>query len=628
MRAAVRSPRESHMAQFGMPLDEMAVVHEHLTPQEQEVVVATFIQILDGLYVHLPLKRAMHGIDPVQQLRRLLDRVRVGLDDATFHAEMARIITSIRDAHTTYIGPSNLQGYVAALPFLIEEFAEDGRRRYLVSKLVEGAVDDAGFAEGVEVTTWNGAPIDAAVARRAEQERGGRPDSARARALESLTLRPLRFGPPPDELWVVVGYADERGDHEVRIPWRVIVPKEAEPPAHPTAPQSMAEAIHPDRRELRRAKKAMFNHELWRGELATAVAPVEFGDPRDGWISGRFQDAVSARSVPTSHGEFGYLRLWSFDVADDTAYIDEVVEMLRLLPGDGLIIDLRGNPGGLIWAAERLLQLFTPGHVEPTRFSLVATDLTRAMARARRNERLLSPWQRSLVDAVATGELYSQAVPITPVDRCNDIGQVYGGPVVAVVDATSYSAADLFAAGFVDNTIGTLLSVGDATGAGGANVWRSDTVAVALTETSEHAMAPLPAGIAFTVSVRRATRIGAAAGSPIEDVGVAGHRRYQMTRDDLGHGNVDLLEACGALLSAEPTTALEIAWSPPTLSVTTSRIDRVDVYADGRPFTTLDVLDDGTITVDLPDPELIRVEGYRGQNLRQSRLYDNSRATG
>ena len=70
----------------------------------------------------------------------------------------------------------------------------------------------------------------------------------------------------------------------------------------------------------------------------------------------------------------GYLRLWSFDVADDEAYIEEVIRLLRLLPERGLIIDLRSNPGGLIWAAERLFQLFTPHQVQPNRFSMLATS--------------------------------------------------------------------------------------------------------------------------------------------------------------------------------------------------------------------------------------------------------------
>ena len=54
----------------------------------------------------------------------------------------------------------------------------------------------------------------------------------------------------------------------------------------------------------------------------------------------------------------------------------------RGLPDRGLIIDLRDNPGGFIWAAERMLQLFTPSQVTPTKFALRATPLTTEMAAA------------------------------------------------------------------------------------------------------------------------------------------------------------------------------------------------------------------------------------------------------
>ncbi len=97
---------------------------------------------------------------------------------------------------------------------------------------------------------------------------------------------------------------------------------------------------------------------------------------------------------------YGYLRLWSFEISDDDGFIAEVVRLLAELPQDGLIIDLRGNPGGLIWAAERLLQLFTPSPIAPTRFSIIASDLTRAMTDAPQNRRSLSPWRRTLLEAV------------------------------------------------------------------------------------------------------------------------------------------------------------------------------------------------------------------------------------
>ena len=213
--------------------------------------------------------------------------------------------------------------------------------------------------------------------------------------------------------------------------------------------------------------------------------------------------------------------------------------------------------------------------------------------------------------------MYSQSVPITPFERCNDIGQVYGGPVIAVVDSTTYSAADLFAAGFADNGIGTVVSVGRATGAGGANVWWADTLNSVLAGTPRQ-LPRLPKGVGFTLSVRRATRIGASDGAPIEDIGIVGHRTYAMTRDDLLGGNTDLLTFCARLIESEPATSLSIRWDAPLLDCEVSRLDRIDVYVDGRPDRSHDVADGLQLMLGHPQ-EVIRVEGYKGENLQQVR---------
>jgi hypothetical protein len=125
--------------------------------------------------------------------------------------------------------------------------------------------------------------------------------------------------------------------------------------------------------------------------------------------------------------------------------------------------------------------------------------------------------------------------------------------VVAVVDPNTYSSGDLFAAGFVDNEVGPLVCVGEATGAGGANVWTGAQLRDALAGTP-YAYPTLPAGIGFTLSVRRAIRSGAADGVPIEDLGVGGIP-YTMTRRDLLDGNRDLLEFCGNLLASQRPTS-------------------------------------------------------------------------
>ena len=94
------------------------------------------------------------------------------------------------------------------------------------------------------------------------------------------------------------------------------------------------------------------------------------------------------------------------------------------------------------------------------------------------------------------------------------------GPVVVVTDANTYSSGDLFTAGIVDNRIGAVVCVGEATGAGGANVWTSEDLEAAM-RAAGHPF-PLPKGVSFMVAVRRAVRSGDADGVLIEDAGITG----------------------------------------------------------------------------------------------------------
>jgi len=319
-------------------------------------------------------------------------------------------------------------------------------------------------------------------------------------------------------------------------------------------------AWNPAAESVRKAKTLMFAPGAWdarrlkapegevaSSEVATGALP---GDP----ITTSMPDVLLARTVQTRLGgkrvSVGYLRIWSFDVGDHEAFVGEVDRLLRLLPADRLIVDLRANPGGLIWAAERLLQLFTDETILPTRFSLVASPLTRAMAESAFNRLELDAWVDSLTDSVSTGEVYSQPIALTDPQWCRDVGRTYPGSAVLVVDPNTYSSGDLFAAGWVDHGIGPLVCVGQGTGAGGANVWGDLQLNEALAGTPFE-FDPLPDGIHFTMAIRRAIRSGRSDGVPIEDLGIRGIP-YALTRRDLLEGNRDLLSFCAQTLHDWP----------------------------------------------------------------------------
>ena len=65
---------------------------------------------------------------------------------------------------------------------------------------------------------------------------------------------------------------------------------------------------------------------------------------------------------------------------------------------------------------------------------------------------------------------------------------------------------------------------------------------------------------------------------------------------------------------------MTVSWEPPSCWISRSaRLDRIDVYVDGRPHVSIDVVDGCEVEL-AGVREEIRVEGYQGANVRQVRL--------
>ena len=596
-----------------------------LSPAERRRLIDGIETVLGGVFTHLPLKRARYGFDPIQRLRILRSQLDELTDDA-FHAELADIVTRLRDAHTRYVGPSQLAGRVAVLPFLVDMAGTPSNPTYVVTHVASGLAPD--FRTGVILDFWNGVPIDRAVQRVSEREVGGRPDTLRAWATQSLTMRALRFGPPPDEVWVEIDYHAPGSTtlKHTRVDWRIVNPNDVMASRtglfarRPDGDRRQEQAVNPAAESVRRAKVLLFAPHVLEIDTAKArTATAKRDEEKAAVIPTALPETLKAMTIPAPGGPFGYLRIYAFD-SDPDSFITELVRLIPQLPDRGLIIDLRGNPGGYIVAAERALQLFTPNEIEPTRFSVLATEFTRAMASVSGSLKAeLAPWKASLDGAVRNGELYAQPIPITDPAEANDLGQHYGGPVVLVADATTYSAGDLFTAGFVDNRIGPFICIGSATGAGGANVWTYGDLKSMLGGT-DLALPTLPDGIDLSFSFRRATRSGSSDGLPIEDVGVAG-TPYAMTYNDLMQDRPDLIARCVAVIKQQPFTRMQATLDPVAHAVTveTNGLDQLDINIDRRRESRA-VSDAQDAVISYPaSATVMELTGLAGDTVRQRR---------
>jgi len=592
-----------------------------LSIQQRETVIDQAQRMLEDLYAHLPLKRALHAIDPIQRLRLLRLRQR-DLDEREFHSEMIDIFVSLRDLHTNYVLPSAYQPKYAFLPFRVEEYYDGDDRKYLVSA-VSPLNTDEHLVPGVEITHWSGMPIDLAVARNASREAGSNPEARRARGLEALTLRWLGMSLPPDEDWVTLTYRDDRGaTRESRIAWSVIEPDPAamtpEASAHGSSESRSAMGIDVQTELLRRARKRLFNAAALKTDDEMARMRRIGEEGKSATVSVMPDVYPRFGPVETPSGTFGYIRLATFapPQGDVNGAVKEFVRLLKLMPLAGLILDVRGNGGGYVNFGERLLQTLTPQPITPEPFHFVSTALTLEIAQT---EKWLSEWATPLATALSTGAGFSQGFPITTPASCNDIGQIYQGPVVLVTDAFCYSTTDIFTAGFQDHGIGKILGCHDNTGAGGANVW--DYELLEQLSLAPNPFGPLPGGTGMRVAARRSTRVGERSGVPLEDLGVVPDERHFMTRNDLLKGNVDLIAHAAKLLKKQPSQTLTVtaAGHAPTteVEINATNIDRVDLLVDGRPVESVDVAAAPT-KVKLSKPltgHRLVAEGYRKNQL-------------
>jgi hypothetical protein len=578
-------------------LDEFMAQVGTLTAAERETLVGQAGVLIEQLYVHLPLKRAMHAIDPAQRLRNLAARM-AELSEREFHDELIGIFTELRDLHTNYILPRPYADKIAFLPFLVEEAAGP---RYLVTKMLAGFTHPT-FGPGAELTHWSGVPIDRAVEVNAGRQAGSNADARHARGLEALTLRDMSQCAPPDDHWVDLVYVPAAGGapQEVRLDWQVFAPDPSPngvDPANAAVPAARVLGYDAATEARRRAKKALFNPAAMRAEEAAAAASSA-GDA----TTSAMPDVFSFKTA----GQYGYLRIWTFMVSDTDAFLAELVRILGLLPAAGLIVDVRGNGGGNLLCAEGALQLFTPHTVRPTLLSFLASPLTLQLCTGPGADAAdLAPWHDSIALAARIGSPFSQSLPIVPEEAYNGIGQRYQGPAVLITDALCYSATDMFAAGWRDNALGPILGTMGNTGAGGANVWTHELFRELFPGTA-FPFRKLPKGATFRVAIRRTTRQGTAAGTPIEDLGIVPDQVHPMTADDVLNGNVDLLAAAGAILATLPVRSLTGELGPVTaaglpVTLTTGGLDRVDVSVDGRPILSVDVAD-GTTALTLSAP--------------------------
>src|SRR5262249_14051640 len=255
-------------------------------------------------------------------------------------------------------------------------------------------------------------------------------------AVEWFTVRPLAFGPPPDEELLTIQYIDQQGQaRQINMTWSV----SSFAPGSSGGAGGTAALDVPHGFDVEGVQFARLRTLLCAPEFITAEQsgePVAAG-PDGINVSPEWSTVFEARKVTAAGQVFGHLRIRTFvppaSVTNGISeFVREFIRLLGELPQDGLAVDIRGNLGGASLASELSLQALAARPIEPEPAQFAATALNLRICRANES---MAAWLPSMEQALETGAAYSAAVPFTPQELLAEVPQSYFGPVILITDA-------------------------------------------------------------------------------------------------------------------------------------------------------------------------------------------------
>ncbi|KAJ3065410.1 hypothetical protein HK102_007906 [Quaeritorhiza haematococci] len=528
------------------------------TPEER-VMIARQAQALMDIYVNRECKLKLYGhhIDPVPIISHIVSKAAT-MTDAEFHTQMFSLFHDLHDPHTTYHFPASQRCYTTAAPFSFEvveesqrESAQDAYKKggdgmvpdddddEILPDVSEGHAQSSGDYSGnepriaVRMVTKRPdvltllTPAESAMLQKVQpgdilvryngrtfkefvEANGGCGGASPAGKL-AFCARFLSFRSGMQDVlheFVEDEFVLRRGWREfvVRVPIVAQIDETClRSLNHPNPPPEHPPGV-----------------DLYCGEClfgsSTNLFKAFYGQPKLGYELYDTVEPMFSWSILPQHN-VGILRIESFNPF--SIPLEAAVMLIRDLLVNaftstyGLIVDVRGNTGGSLDLAERLLQLFTHNRIEPAQFRAVVSETNQRIFNTHQDFQG-SSWQEAFNEA-PPGDLYTRLASLSSEKQVNLHGQAFLKPVAVFTNAECYSACELFAAGFQDYDIGPVFGEDPTTGGGGANVVDVNHF---LSTWLPAVFKPLPGGQNMGVSWRQSVRTGRNAGKLIEDVGV------------------------------------------------------------------------------------------------------------
>ncbi len=530
------------------PLTELRdeIDFPELSADQKQVIASQARMLIEYVYVNRYHKEAVYGPSvAIGDRMAAIEQNAAAMPTKALELAIAQAWNSQRDGHLNFFFPKPYACYASMLPFsLVEVFAPDAEHAIVVKSLRSFASSlEEVPSIGDELVEYDGLPIERAIQEQIETHGGSNNSGGYAQAMYTLTVRDHRFHLVPEDDTVALTFRTPEGRlYTVDAPWTTqrddwcVTPPNGYSMAEGTPdPLAVAESTSYPLRDDALESDSVNPYLLLCSDIESAyeIEPTAAGPS----LIPTSNPDISYTLVENRYGVFGYLKLATFMSRGYQA--DAAFELIRdllttkLKDTRGLVLDLRGNPGGTIELAERLPQLFASRAVPVQGARLLNTELNAFIL----NSSFLgmgpdAHWSAVINEAAGTDARYTKTATFTTAANANAAGQAYFAPVAILTDALTYSAAEHFASIMQDERLATIWGEDLKTGGGASNAM-------------DHAnfvryvggpFVSLPAGQAMRVAWRQFIRTGRSAGMVLEDLAVTSDRRVRLTLDELLSG--------------------------------------------------------------------------------------------
>ncbi|MCH9693192.1 MAG: S41 family peptidase [Gammaproteobacteria bacterium] len=541
------------LAQLKQRIDENTLFANR---EHRERLIDQMIAVLHGNYVFANSHELQFRFDPITTLLQLRRELVVpadkngGTSNWEFYRILTRLFNAVGDSHTVVELPSAISNYTGFVPLLIESYLDknEGRERYFVSHVLANCLGEQ-VLPGDEVVRLNGRDVDKVMRFEKTSKDAVFSPSMRfdRRNLDRLTIIPLAYSLVDAERASTLKIGLERDGEPFSFEHMFLFGELG----LRTKAQQSSEKGATELENLNSARALLFAEGSSGVEIrSTTNGPLIRKDVRV--ERNRRVESLSINgSKPVC-----YVRLFSLETPDRHRLVDELMAAYNDASAEyaGLIIDIRSSLGGSIRLAELLLARISGKTIEPVTAQMRNTWLNEEFCRNRAaKDPAYQVWADSIRTRISEGLLYSAALPFSRPDELTppaDSGRRL--PVVLIVDQNTASAAEVFAAGFVDNNVGELIGTHSATAGACAHGIRLNKLCMERVNKVAYPFDKVSCAGRVRLSICRLLRAGASSGEIIEGNGVKPDVIVPLTRDDVLHGNRDLLTtAVSRLLSAE-----------------------------------------------------------------------------